>query len=556
MKGLMKWTLLILLFVMCIQIVSATISVSSITVDPTGSLTPITPMTASFKIDANDFPSSGEVRLFTDLNNPTWTYTVIVNGVENLRPVVGGNTLVLSAFELNYKSSDEVSVRVTLEGTTPFVSPTSDQVLFQISEVDSNGNPTTVHTEYYHQVVYSVVRTIPTGIDPGEQFSITLNPNPDLDTSRGWMVWENIPFGFTFIGSNAYAFRQIGDRDYHLIQDNSTPLTYTVKAPDKPGLFTFGGIAYDSTKNNHIPVVGDSTITIGSIIQNYRNVTTGFVEQADAARAKDDYRQHKITIDDLFAVLQTFFLGGFISVSQVPKVVDLMNGDSGDDPNIAESATIAADSGKPVSLTFAYGPITDLILITKDDIPKFSVVSEKITNLPDGVVPPNGTNYVFLRIEAPNTPTTSLSQVTMYFNVPLAWINSHPVKTGDIVLMRYHDGVWKTLPTEFLDSGPSYAHFRSVSPGLSYFAISSINPVLAVNQSLTENQSSNNPIQLSSQSQAQGAPSPKTPVATSPIKKLTPWPTGTSTNKSTPIGVEVGILALFAAGILVLRRTK
>jgi PGF-pre-PGF domain-containing protein len=558
MKGLMKWTFLILLFIVCIQAVSATISVSSITVDPTGSLTPNTPMTASFRIGANDFPSSGEVRLFTDINNPTWTYTVIVNGIENLRPVVGEKTLVLSGFELSYKASDEVSVRVTLEGTTPLVSPTSDQVLFQISEVDSNGHTTTVHTEYYHQFVssVSVVRTIQTGIDPGEQFTITLIPKSDLDTSSGWMVWENIPFGFTFIGSNAYAFRQIGDRDYHLIQDNATPLTYTLKAPAKPGLFTFGGIAYDSTKNNHIPVVGDSTITIGSIIQNYRNATTGFVEQADVARAKDDYRQHKITIDDLFAVLQTFFLGGFISVSQVPKVVDLMNGDSTDDPNIAKSATIAADRGEPISLTFAYGPITDLILITKDDIPKFSVVSEKITNLPDGVAPPNGTNYVFLRIEAPNTPTTSLSQVTMYFNVPLAWINSHLVKTGDIVLMRYHDGVWKTLPTEFLDSGPSYAHFRSVSPGLSYFAISSINPVLAVNQSLKENQSSIHPIQSSSQSQAQGPPSPKTPVATSPMKNVTPWPTGTSTNKSTPIGVEVGILALFAAGILVLRRTK
>jgi PGF-pre-PGF domain-containing protein len=243
-------------------------------------------------------------------------------------------------------------------------------------------------------------------------------------------------------------------------------------------------------------------------------------------------------------------------VSQVPKVVDLINGNSGDDPNIAKSATITADSGEPVSLTFAYGPITDLIVITKADIPKFSVVSEKITYLPDGMAPPDGTNYVFLRIETPNTPTTSLSQVTMYSNVPLVWIDSHPVKTGDIVLKRYHEGVWTTLPTEFLDAGPSYAHFRSVSPGLSYFAISSLEPVLVVNQSLSENQSSNNPIQSGSQSQPTEDFSPKTPVVTSPIKKLTPWPTGTSTNKSTPIGIEVGILALLTAGILVLRRTK
>jgi len=556
MKGLMKWSLLILLFIVCIQAVSATISVSSITVDPTGSLTPNTPITASFTIGANDFPSDGEVQLFTDLDNSTWTYTIIVNGIENLRPVERGDTLSISGFELSYKTSDEVSVRVSLEGTGPIVSTVSDQVLVRISEVDSNGHITTVHTEYYNQLSYSVIRTIPSGINPGEQFSVTLNPNPDLDTSSGWMVEESIPYGFTFIRSNAYVFRRTGDHEYQMIQGGAVPITYILRASDKPGSYRTTGTFIDSRKFSGEPIIGDSLIRIGSIIQNYRNSTTGFVEQADVARAKDDYSQHKINIDDLFAVFQAFFLGGFISVSQVPKLVDLMNGDNGDDPNIAKSATIAADAGEPVSLTFAYGPITDLIVIPKDDIPKFSVVSEKITNLPDGMDLPNGTNYVFLRIETPNTPPTSLSQVTLYFNVPLAWIESHPVKTGDIVLMRYHDGVWTNVPTVFLDSGPSYAHFRSVSPGLSYFAISSINPVLAVNQSLLENHSSQNPIQSNSQFQPHENPSSKTPVTTSPVKKLTPWPTGTSTIRSTPIGVEVGILAFFAAGVLFLRRTK
>ena len=65
--------------------------------------------------------------MFTDLDKPRWTYTIIVNGIENLRPVMGGRTLSISGFELNYKTSDEVSVRVTLEGVAPIVTQDNQQ---------------------------------------------------------------------------------------------------------------------------------------------------------------------------------------------------------------------------------------------------------------------------------------------------------------------------------------------------------------------------------------------------------------------------------------------
>jgi hypothetical protein len=142
MKGLMKWTVLILFLIVCIQAVSA-ISVESVTVDPSGSLTPGTPVTVQFKIDASGFPSGGEIRLFTDLDNPKWTYTVIVNGVENIRPVEGGRTLAISGFELSYKPADEVSVRTTLEGVAPPVTQTSNKTMIRITEYDSNGKPQT-----------------------------------------------------------------------------------------------------------------------------------------------------------------------------------------------------------------------------------------------------------------------------------------------------------------------------------------------------------------------------------------------------------------------------
>jgi hypothetical protein len=143
MKGLMKWSILIILLIVCIQAVSA-ISVSSISIDPSGSLIPATPVTVSFKVENSGvFPPDNQLQMFTDLEKPKWTYTIIVNGVENLRPVMGGRTLTISGFELNYKTNDDVSVRVTLEGTAPAVTQTANKTLVRVTEYDSNGRPIT-----------------------------------------------------------------------------------------------------------------------------------------------------------------------------------------------------------------------------------------------------------------------------------------------------------------------------------------------------------------------------------------------------------------------------
>jgi hypothetical protein len=143
MKGLLKWTIPILFLIVCIYPVCA-FSVASVQIDPSGSLTPGTPVTVSFKIENSGvFPSDNEIQIFTDLDKPRWTYTVIVNGVENLRPVMGGRTLTVSGFELSYKSSDQVALRVALEGVAPTVNQTTNKTMVRITQYDGNNKPIT-----------------------------------------------------------------------------------------------------------------------------------------------------------------------------------------------------------------------------------------------------------------------------------------------------------------------------------------------------------------------------------------------------------------------------
>ncbi len=157
MKGLKTWIIVTAILLFCISAVSA-FSVSSVSIDPSGSLVPGTPVTVSFKIENSGvFPSGNDLQFYTDLESPKWTYTIIVNGVENARPAVGGRTLTITGFELSYKAADTVAVRATLEGKAPTVTETSDKTIIRIQEIGSNGVAiTTTKVEKTAQVINTV----------------------------------------------------------------------------------------------------------------------------------------------------------------------------------------------------------------------------------------------------------------------------------------------------------------------------------------------------------------------------------------------------------------
>jgi len=179
---MMKVTKLIILAVialfLCIPAVSA-FSIEGMTIDPSGALTPNTAVTVSFKVgfsasSDNTFPSGSDLVMTTELTNPKWTYTLILDDVENPRNPVGGKTLDLSGFELSYPSSVDEAIRVTLEGTAPTVDATTDKVLVNIKEIDTNGNT----------VASSMVNKTAKVINTGDVASAIAAKNANLQTLR------------------------------------------------------------------------------------------------------------------------------------------------------------------------------------------------------------------------------------------------------------------------------------------------------------------------------------------------------------------------------------
>lgn len=144
MKGITTWIIIAVSLIFCIQAVSA-FAVSSINVDPSGSLTPGTPVIVTFKVDFSasgdeTFPSGNEIQMSTDLESAQWSHTLVLDGVEAAQPSASGRVLTVSGWILSYPSSVEEMLKVTVQGKAPTTSQTTNKTIIKVCEYDSHGN--------------------------------------------------------------------------------------------------------------------------------------------------------------------------------------------------------------------------------------------------------------------------------------------------------------------------------------------------------------------------------------------------------------------------------
>jgi hypothetical protein len=118
-------------------------SITGVTITPLGTLNPGDAVNVSYTVYAASgaaFPSYDDLQFNSGLDETAWFYSIVVNGVENVRPVVGGRTVIISGFELAYRNQDEVMVKVSLQGRIPLTSaPGSTKNLVMIQELDARG---------------------------------------------------------------------------------------------------------------------------------------------------------------------------------------------------------------------------------------------------------------------------------------------------------------------------------------------------------------------------------------------------------------------------------
>jgi PKD repeat protein len=121
-------------------------TVTMIAVDPPGALVSGTSLISTFNVDflpsgGETFPSGNLLQMSTDLDNVRWNYTLILDRVDSPQPGSSGQTLSISGWVLYYPATVNESLRVTLEGTAPYISSSTSRTIVNVTEFDSHNNP-------------------------------------------------------------------------------------------------------------------------------------------------------------------------------------------------------------------------------------------------------------------------------------------------------------------------------------------------------------------------------------------------------------------------------
>jgi hypothetical protein len=188
MKELTRLIWITALFLIIVPTASWAYTVNSMSISPSGALTPGTTVDISFKVQMpSGSTTANSLQLYTQLEKPKWSYIINVNDIANGLTEASTKTVNINSFLLTYKSGDDVSVTVTLEGTAPAVTATSNQTLIQVSDVDSNGHAS--DTKYTQSVLVVNTNDVTTAIANANsqlsQFRTEIDEKAamDIDTS-------------------------------------------------------------------------------------------------------------------------------------------------------------------------------------------------------------------------------------------------------------------------------------------------------------------------------------------------------------------------------------
>jgi hypothetical protein len=139
----------ILLGIISLVCVTSAFSVGNIAINPSGDLVSgITRASASYIVN---FPSSGgytfesgnTLQMDTELDDATWTYSVVLDGIENPSKTENGPNIRLSGWELSYPSKRTVSLKVKMEGVAPTVDKSEEKIIIRIRELTGGNAPIT-----------------------------------------------------------------------------------------------------------------------------------------------------------------------------------------------------------------------------------------------------------------------------------------------------------------------------------------------------------------------------------------------------------------------------
>ena len=343
MKGFIKCIILGILLALCVPTAWA-FSISSVTITPSGSLTPGTPVTVAFTVNfassgTDTFPSTDTLQLMTNLVKPQWSSTMYLNGNPTPQPMAGGQTLQLSGWQLDYPASGyQEYIMFTLEGTAPTVTSTGNQTLLDIVELDTNANPLPGSEVTYSTLVINtadVAAGITSANDALQAFKTLIDEKSALgiDTSAAEAQYNQAQQQIA--AAQALPSSQYSDAMNDLIAVNTTIQTGETTLDQAWAQKTVADAQVPLNKANSVisylqvnmslsndarlaPIVAEREIATSYITNANNAITSGNYDQARSI-AQQAYDEGNKSYNDAFALNQTVN-SGFNPVAAIGSV--------------------------------------------------------------------------------------------------------------------------------------------------------------------------------------------------------------------------------------------
>ncbi len=216
-----------------------------------------------------------------------------------------------------------------------------------------------------------------------------------------------------------------------------------------------------------------------------------------------------------------------------------------DGGNGADSGHVSAagnlNAGDAVEMQFSGTAVTGVTITAAGQITMMVVTIGPVQTGPEGL---SGPVYQYLEADLIHTTNTAIGEATFTFDVPTAWLTAQGLTPADVVLWRFHDGVWMPLPTEIVSEGANTIVYRAVSPGFSYFAVGTGAGAGAVAVP------ADTPVPAETPISKPVTESPADPVVPSETGEETVAATTVTPPQGTPAGVVTLLTGLGAAALL------
>jgi len=177
-------------------------------------------------------------------------------------------------------------------------------------------------------------------------------------------------------------------------------------------------------------------------------------------------------------------------------------------------------------------PLTELAILVKNKVTSVSITVKSLNTKPVTQSDVSGEVIRYIKIDHKNIVNADVDKMTIKFKVEKTWLEENGFTTSEIVLNRYSNTVWNSLPTTMTSDDNTYVYYSAESPGLSYFAITASKEVPIETPAPTEA-----PVETSTPTEAPASTQPPTTIA--PTMTPTETPTHEEPIPTTPAPTPV-----------------